>query len=185
MSRRALLLGGVVVLGGGAGACGPAADGDAPVHGKVRTDLEPLRRRFSAIGRLSDAHWLAYNPDDSGRELLPDQDPRTRLVGTAHLPVGTVGAIVARSGHDFAPSTPVPPPEALAEFLPAGAGWLRSPGYDSAVTRSLYHGTFHLDPVTDVVYFDALNPEIVSGTPTVTPTVPSSVTSSVTSSGTP
>ncbi|GAA5023281.1 hypothetical protein GCM10025734_80250 [Kitasatospora paranensis] len=85
-SRRWILLGGLAALAGGAGVYAATADEFVPDRERVRSDVEPLQRRFLAIGRLSGPHWLGYNPNDSGRELLPDQDPQTRVVGFAHLP---------------------------------------------------------------------------------------------------
>ncbi|MFI6416719.1 hypothetical protein ACIBG6_04680 [Streptomyces sp. NPDC050842] len=130
------------------------------------TDVAPLQRRFGAIGRLSDAHWLGYNPNDSGREWLPDQDPQIRVVGVARLPAGAVQSIVGKPVYAFKPSSPAHAPEELTEFLPEGAGWVGSVRYDRHITKSLYVGRFHLSPTTDHVYFDTVNPEIVaSSTP--------------------
>ncbi|TWE15351.1 hypothetical protein FB465_0244 [Kitasatospora atroaurantiaca] len=129
----------------------------------MRTDVEPLQRRFLAIGRLSDPHWLGYNPHDSGREWLPDQDPRIRVVGVARLPAGAVKSIISAPGYAFEPSAPAQLPEALAEFLPKNAEWVSSAGYDKHITNSHYEGRFHFAPATDHVYFDTINPEIVDG----------------------
>ncbi|MEV4561347.1 hypothetical protein AB0K51_30780 [Kitasatospora sp. NPDC049285] len=129
----------------------------------MRTDIEPLQRRFLEIGRLSDPHWLGYNPNDSGRELIPDQDPQIRVVGIARLPAGTVKSIVSVPGYAFEHSAPAQPPEELAEFLPKNAEWLSSAGYDNHITNFHYPGKFHLAPATDWVYFDTINPEIVDG----------------------
>lgn len=160
-----MVLSGLFVLGGGALGCGAGGGSAEPDLRKVNTDVEPLQRRFHAIGRLSDPHWLDYNPDDSGREWLPDQDPQIRVVGVARLPAGTVTSIVGRPAYPFAPATPAQVPQELAEFLPEDARWVSSVGYDKHITRSLYTGRFHLSPTTDHVYFDTVNPEIVPSSP--------------------
>ncbi len=162
MSRRGLLvLSGLLVLGGGAVGCGSAGGPAEPDPRKVNTDVEPLERRFRAIGRLFDPHWLDYNPNDSGREWLPDQDPQIRVVGVARLPAGAVRTIVDKRAHAFEPSVPSHIPGELAEFLPEGAAWVSSVRYDKHVTRSLYRGRFHFSAATDHVYFATVNPEIV------------------------
>ncbi|MFB7359013.1 hypothetical protein [Streptomyces gardneri] len=169
MSRRGwLVLGGLFVLGGGGAVACASGDGKAERDlREVNTDVEPLQRRFGAIGRLSDPHWLGYNPNDSGREWIPDQDPRIRVVGVARLPAGAVTSIVAKPVHAFEPSVLSHPPEELAEFLPEDAAWVSSVRYDKLITGSLYTGRFHLSPTTDHVYFDTVNPEIVTSTPSV------------------
>ncbi|MFB7592221.1 hypothetical protein [Streptomyces sp. NPDC056169] len=166
LSRRGLMvLGGLFVLGGGAVGCGSADDSPDPDLRKVRTDVEPLQRRFRAIGRLSDPHWLGYNPNDSGREWIPDQDPQVRVVGVARLPAGAAKAIVGRPMYAFVPSPPSDIPEELTEFLPEGAEWLGSVRYDEYLTKSLYTGRFLFSATTDHVYFDTVNPEIVPSSP--------------------
>ncbi|MEU7513426.1 hypothetical protein AB0B13_15640 [Streptomyces sp. NPDC042898] len=162
ISRRGLMvLSGLFVLGGGAAGCGAAGDPAEPAPRKVNTDVEPLQRRFRAIGRLSEPHWLGYNPNDSGREWIPDQDPRIRVVGVARLPAGAVETIVGKRAYAFASSVPSHTPEELAEFLPEGAEWVGSVAYDQHITRSLYTGRFHFSAATDHVYFDTINPEVV------------------------
>ncbi len=161
--RRWILLSGLVALSGCTGVHPAGSDGAVPDHKKVRRDVEPLQRRFAAVGRLSDPHWLGYNPNDSGRESIPDQDPRIRVVGVARLPAGTVNSIVSATDYAFEPSTPSQLPEELAEFLPKNAEWVSSADYDDHITNSHYPGRFHLAPATDWVYFDTVNPEIVDG----------------------
>ncbi|QES24098.1 hypothetical protein DEJ46_37460 [Streptomyces venezuelae] len=162
------MLGGLFVLGGGGTvACASADRRDERDLREVSTDVEPLERRFRAIGRLSDPHWLGYNPNDSGREWIPDQDPRIRVVGVARLPAGAVTSIVGEPKYAFGPSALSHPPDELAEFLPEDAGWVGSVRYDKHITRSRYVGRFHLSPTTDHVYFDTVAPEIVGSSPSL------------------
>ncbi|MFF4652221.1 hypothetical protein [Streptomyces sp. NPDC001380] len=165
--RRWLLLGGLgglAAVAGGAALLLEADDRDAvPDRGRVRTDTAPLQRRFPAVGRLSDAHWLGYDPDGSGRGAIPNPDARVRVVGVARLPAGAVRAITAVPGRAFAPAEQPRIPQELARYLPADARWTASARYDDLVTRSRYPGRFHLDPVTDTVCFDTLDPVPVDG----------------------
>ncbi|MGW4893561.1 hypothetical protein ACWEQL_15055 [Kitasatospora sp. NPDC004240] len=176
----------------GSGKAAPAVDPDSTV---VRTDTEPLQRRFLAIGQFSDPHWLFYYPQfPSGRELIPSPDRPVRLVGIAHLPTGTAAAITtdpayhfeparppatpaaSPSGHDPGGDTPGPlrPPPPLAGSLPGDTRWLTSPEYDRSVTKSQYWGRFFLDPATDSIYFDTISPKIVDGSDkTATPSTES------------
>jgi hypothetical protein len=131
-------------------------DGDAA---KVRTDLEPLTRRFPALGPLSGAHWLGTAPGTDSRISVPGPTD-VRVVGTARLRAGTVTAITGEAQRDFHPATPTHRPPELEEFLPKSAQWVRSDAFDSEVTGESYAGTFYLDPGTDTVYFDTTNPRV-------------------------
>ncbi|MEW2490749.1 hypothetical protein [Streptomyces sp. NPDC048411] len=46
----------------------------------------------------------------------------------------------------------------MPEFLPGRARWTHSAAYDRHLTGSGYAGRFFLDPVTDRLYFDTVNP---------------------------
>lgn len=50
------------------------------------------------------------------------------------------------------------PARAVPEFLPGRARWTHSAAYDRHLTGSGYAGRFFLDPVTDRLYFDTVNP---------------------------
>lgn len=141
-----------------------SADGPVPDHERVRTDLAPLRRRFGEAGRLSGAHWLAYDRDAKGRSYLPSPDPRYRVVGVARLPAGTAARTVADPAHVFEPAAAHGVPDVLAGFLPAHARWKTSASYDALLlgpgpVDGLTKGWFFLDAATDSLYFDTVNPE--------------------------
>jgi hypothetical protein len=176
LSRRAWLALGIGVTAAAAvGGTVYASTDDEPVpdHERVRTDLAPLRRRFGEAGRLSGAHWLAYDQDAKGRSYLPSPDPRYRVVGVARLPAGTAARTVADPAHAFEPAAPTGPngpsgpsgvPDVLASFLPAHARWLTSASYDALLlgpgpVDDLTRGRFFLDVATDTLYFDTVNPE--------------------------
>jgi hypothetical protein len=126
---------------------------------KVRTDLEPLERRFAALGPLSGAHWLGTALGTDSRVSVPGPTD-VRVVGTARLRAGTVAAITGVPLRSFQPEKPIQFPEQLAEFVPKDAKWVRSDSFDRDMTGGTYSGTFYLDPGTDTVYFDTVNPSI-------------------------
>ncbi|GAA2847090.1 hypothetical protein GCM10010517_03990 [Streptosporangium fragile] len=161
LGRRGVLLLGATAVLAACASTGRGADGDrARERGaggdRVRTDLEPLERRFALLGRLSDAHWLGTALGGDSRLSVPGPTD-VRLVGVARLEAGAVAALVGEPRWDFKPETPGPPPEPLAEFVPAGAGWVRSESFDGEVTSEGDSGVFYLDPKTDSVYFDAVD----------------------------
>lgn len=159
-SRRRLLLGlGAPLLLGAAGlgyAVWPEEEGAE----KVRTDLGPLNRRFwTALGDVSDAHWLGYNIDESDSErTVPGPDVRMRLVGTARLKRGAANRITRDPAHHFEvkPLSAVPGP--LQPYIPASAGWRQSDTYDKRALEEglnvVPSGTFSFDGIRDLVYFD-------------------------------
>ncbi|GGN90635.1 hypothetical protein GCM10011579_086730 [Streptomyces albiflavescens] len=126
---------------------------------KVRTDLEPLERRFAALGPLSGAHWLGTALGTDSRVSVPGPTD-VRVVGTAQLRAGAVAAITGARHRSFQPDTPSRLPPELAEFMPTGARWVRSNALDREMTGGTYFGTFYLDPGTDTVYFDTTNPNV-------------------------
>ncbi|WP_095754575.1 hypothetical protein [Streptomyces sp. SA15] len=155
--RGVLALGAAVVLS----SCTPDSrstdggnDGNTD-DSKVRTDLEPLERRFTALGPLSDAHWLGVVLGSGSRVSAPGPTD-VRVVGLARLRAGGVAAVVGAPQRDFQPATPPQPPSALAQFMPKSARWVRSESFDNEMTTD--SGAFYFDPGTDSVYFDTINP---------------------------
>ncbi|MGP4012285.1 hypothetical protein [Streptomyces sp. 4N124] len=155
--RRALVLalGGAVALS----ACrqgSSGTDGD-----KVRTDVAPLERRFTALGPLSDAHWLGVVMGSGERVSAPGPTD-VRVVGLARLREGGVATLVGAPQRDFQPAEPDQPPGALAQFMPQSARWVRSESFDREMTSDADYGAFYFDPGTDSVYFDTINPSPAS-----------------------
>ncbi|MFE5301355.1 hypothetical protein [Streptomyces sp. NPDC056632] len=149
--RGALALGLATVL---AACTSPSESSDETT---VRTDSEPLERRFAALGRLSDAHWLGMVLGTDSRGSVPGPTD-VRVVGFARLRAGGVKAVTGAPREGFSPTAPSPPPEPLVPYLPKGAHWVRSESFDREVTGGAYAGTFFLDESEDLVYFDTTNP---------------------------
>ncbi|WP_330294972.1 hypothetical protein [Streptomyces sp. NBC_00503] len=159
-SRRGLLLGlGAPLLLGGAGLTYVLWPEKAAGM-KVRTDLEPLNRRFwTALGDVSDAHWLGYDADEPGAaRTVPSPDSRVRLVGLAHLESGTAKRILRDPAHKFEVTTLSTLPAELKPFVPSGAGWQSSETYNKAALAEglgvIPSGSFCFDGIRDLVYFD-------------------------------
>ncbi|MEV8537064.1 hypothetical protein [Streptomyces sp. NPDC051211] len=174
-SRRGFLalLGGsaLLLLPGAAGCSASGSDAEQPVedHLRVRTDAEPLRKRFTGLGELSDPHWLGYDVDLAGdRVTIPGPDARIRLVGVAQLPKGAVAAVLrdAPPGDLFEPAElPADIPAPLAPHLPERSGWRASTAYDLRVlardpaqpmSNDQADGQFFLHEGRDLVWFDTL-----------------------------
>ncbi|MDO0933110.1 hypothetical protein QQY66_15940 [Streptomyces sp. DG2A-72] len=131
-------------------------DGD-----KVRTDLAPLERRFTALGPLSDAHWLSIVMGSDSRVPAPGPTD-VRVVGLARLRAGRVATLAGAPQWDFQPEKPDQPPGVLTQFMPQSARWVRSESFDREMTSDTDYGAFHFDSGTDSVYFDTINPRPAS-----------------------
>lgn len=159
MGRRGALALGVMTL---LSACAEPAQ-DAPDAGQtadLRTDPEPLERRFAALGPLSEPHWLGIRLGaDSGSRVDVPGPTDVRVVGFARLGKGRLDALVADPRYDFRPAELPRLPQKLAQFTGAGGGWLRGEAFDRRVTGGTYTGAFYLHPATGRVCFDTVNPE--------------------------
>ncbi|MFI1279766.1 hypothetical protein ACH4U5_03245 [Streptomyces sp. NPDC020858] len=135
-----------------------------PYRHEVRTEPEPLNRRFAPyLGGLTDAHWLGYDIDGTGDDrTIPSPDYRVRLVGVAHLPAGGAAAIVNDPGRTFVPAAPSALPAPLKPYLPAVAAWRHSPEFDAYANHkgsgsdASSSGRYLFDTALDLVHFDVL-----------------------------
>lgn len=159
-SRRRLLLGlGAPLLLGAAG-LGYAMWPEEESAEKVRTDLAPLNRRFwTALGDVTDAHWLGYNIDESdSARSVPSPDSRMRLVGVAHLKHGTANRIMSDPAHHFEVGPLSAPPAPLKPYIPSSAAWKQSLTYDKVALEEgldvIPSGTFRFEAIRNLVYFD-------------------------------
>ncbi|OKK17254.1 hypothetical protein AMK16_20445 [Streptomyces sp. CB00455] len=169
--RRRLLvaLGAPLLLAGaGAGVAAAVRSGDEPGPRRVRTDSEPLNRRFaSVLGELSEAHWQGYDIDGgAGERTVPGPDSRIRLVGVARLRPGRAAEILRVPDHAFAPAEPAPLPAELERYVPAGAAWRGSARFDAYANRpgtaggpggdTGRSGGYLFDAARDLVRFDVV-----------------------------
>lgn len=159
-NRRRLLLGlGAPLLLGAAG-LGYAVWPEEEDAEKVRTDLAPLNRRFwTALGDVSDAHWLGYDIDESNNDRsIPSPDSRVRLVGIARMEQGRASRITRDPAHHFEAGTLPGVPAPLKPYVPSSSAWQQSASYDKVAVQEglsvIPSGTFSFDRIRDLVYFD-------------------------------
>ncbi|GAA2747349.1 hypothetical protein [Kitasatospora cinereorecta] len=163
----------VIGLGAGAGIgfgllglgrlLSPAADAASPKP-PLRTETAPLERRFPQLGPLSDAKWLIDSDADDARSL---PSPDHELAGFVRVRPGLLAEL--RATFAFAPEQPPTFSSwwegPLAEAAPKDVRWVRSEAFDASGTN---HGWFLFDPGSDLVFFRAVNPQVVVG-PSVAP----------------
>ncbi|MGN9792423.1 hypothetical protein ACTMTU_15180 [Streptomyces sp. OZ13] len=154
ISRRAVL---VLGMGAVASACSGPDPQDGVDEGPLRTETEPLEKRFALLGPLSDAHWLGYDrvKNNDGRSVPGPSD--IRLVGFARLADGKAAELTSVAERGFGPEPLGELPERLAAFVPKDARWQHSDAFDDEMTGGTYSGRFLLSPATGTVCFDVLN----------------------------
>ncbi|MFE1952138.1 hypothetical protein ACFW9D_16940 [Streptomyces sp. NPDC059524] len=156
--RGALVLGAAALLS----ACAPAParpSGKDDGHAEVRTDPEPLERRFTELGPLSDPHWLGLVLGVAGSRAPGPTD--VRVVGFARPAAGKAKSLVrAQDLGPFRPERPDQVPEELLPYVPKGARWVRSESFDRRMTQGTYTGAFYVDEGSGRVYFDTTDPSV-------------------------
>ncbi len=124
---------------------------------EVRTDVEPLKRRFPQLGELSATKWV-------GRVLTKNSVPEipgptdVSLDGVAQLDPATLTAITG-SGTWREGGIGCGVPQEIAAEVGDTMAWLHSEAFDKSVTRTQYTGSFYFDRQTNRVYFCTVNPK--------------------------
>lgn len=121
----------------------------------VRTDAEPITKRFPSLGTPVTLHWLgAAAGQDSGGVPGPTDVRIQALVELAP-------DVVAAAEKDYA-WKPAPAgweqtlPDALRPFGPKDADWQVNDEFTTNVSTSRYHGTVYLAPASRLVYLDVI-----------------------------
>ncbi|MGW7580649.1 hypothetical protein ACWGKU_05785 [Kitasatospora sp. NPDC054768] len=124
----------------------------------VRTDLDPLTRRFPQLGSLSGATWVSrVLTQNTGRGVLGPTD--VSLEGVAQVEPATLAAIT--SGGTWEETViECGVPEEIATEVGGTTGWLHSTAFDKSITRTQYSGSFYFDKQTSRVYFCTVNPNV-------------------------
>ncbi|MFE6052293.1 hypothetical protein ACFQ6N_16185 [Kitasatospora sp. NPDC056446] len=128
---------------------------------QVRTDVEPLTRRFPQLGELSGVKWVG---EVLTLNTVPEVPGPTdvSLDGVARLDPATLAAITANgTWRDGAIGCGVP--EQIAAEVGDTAAWLHSEEFDASVTRAEYRGSFYFDRQSGRVYFCTVNPKVRTG----------------------
>ncbi|KDN87352.1 hypothetical protein [Kitasatospora cheerisanensis] len=129
----------------------------------LRTDKEPVVKRFHRFGEVVDAKWLI--PPDRDERTIPSQDRPTFVV--LHLRPGQVERLLAGRPVESAPAPGFAAddyigghglPASLAPYVPGGASWLAAPEL-ADVLVSAERATVLFDPADDTVVIDCVGPD--------------------------
>jgi hypothetical protein len=116
---------------------------------EVRTDREPIEKRFPQLGAFTGVHWLGGTLGD---DRVPG--PSTYFIEAA-VELRPEDAAALRQHYAFAPAADPRPPAQLAGHL-GGSGWTSSTELDRAVSPSEWGVRVHLRPDRPVAYLSAL-----------------------------
>jgi hypothetical protein len=158
--RSRVLLAGTalaVLLPGGC-SDGPSStnlrDGAASVSASpvaIRTDREPIERRFPALGDFTEVHWVGW-PLSDPEGLGPTDVALQALVVLAEPELAA-----AREAYewDAAPADfDARLRDELRPHLPVAGDWRHSDEYESTATTAQYWGSVYLDVASGTVYLD-------------------------------
>lgn len=142
----------------GAGADGPPRASASPAEKKcdVRTEPEPIRKRFLQLGEPRRTRWCAIVLGVENSRVPGPTD--VRMVAVVEVTPDALKRILVYG--TFAPAVPENVPPALVDAVPElrDARWTASEAFDASVTREAYTGTFYVDRAKRLVLVDAVNP---------------------------
>ncbi|MFF2541729.1 hypothetical protein ACFVUY_04120 [Kitasatospora sp. NPDC058063] len=124
----------------------------------VRTDLDPLKRRFPQLGSLSGATWVSRVLTQNSVDWVPGPTD-VSLDGVAQVEPATLAAITSSGTWEEAVIECGVPKE-IATEVGGETGWLHSRAFDESITRTQYSGSFYFDKQTGRVYFCTINPKV-------------------------
>lgn len=117
----------------------------------VRTDREPIAKRFPHLGDFVEAHWQAAPAGiDTGGVPGPTD---MRIEALVVLRPDTLATAI--TGYEWQPAPPgwdAPLSGQLRPFLPPDGTWQVSERFAEDVRTSRYSGTVHLDAASGTVY---------------------------------
>ncbi|MFD9691081.1 hypothetical protein ACFWXO_35565 [Kitasatospora sp. NPDC059088] len=136
----------------------PATPTATATTAQIRTDVDPLKRRFPQLGELSGAKWVGQTlGKDSGSGVPGPTD--VSLDGVVHIEPATLASITG-GGTWKEQGIDCPVPGALAgELGDTKSAWLHSESFDRTVTQNQYSGSFYIDKQNSRVYFCTVNPK--------------------------
>ncbi|MBL7492283.1 hypothetical protein I6A60_13970 [Frankia sp. AgB1.9] len=116
-----------------------------PADGPIRSDLDPLLRRFPALGRPTAAHWESGTYGD---DRVPG--PSTYWID-AVVALDPDTAATLRKAPGLAPATlPALSPQLVGQ-VPTGASWLTSQGLRQTLAKGSWSCEAFLSATTDVL----------------------------------
>ncbi|MEW2384322.1 hypothetical protein AB0873_19835 [Micromonospora sp. NPDC047707] len=117
----------------------------------VRTDREPIAKRFPRLGNFVEAHWQASTAGIDNSRVPGPTD--TRIDALVVLRPDTVAATIKAYEWQPAPHNWDALLSAeLRPFLPADGTWQVSEQYAEDVRTVEYNGTVYLDTTSGTVY---------------------------------
>ncbi|MEU4116623.1 hypothetical protein AB0F71_19280 [Kitasatospora sp. NPDC028055] len=136
----------------------PAATAAATTVAQIRTDVDPLKRRFPQLGELSATKWIGRTLGKDGGSGVPGPTD-VSLDGFAQVDPATLASITG-GGTWTEQGIDCPVPGALAaELGDTKSAWLHSESFDRTVTQSQYSGSFYFDKRNSRVFFCTVNPK--------------------------
>ncbi|WP_341715806.1 hypothetical protein QQG74_17315 [Micromonospora sp. FIMYZ51] len=155
--RRAGLLAVAVVLAL-AGCTNDTSDNGQPTGGTahvspapVRTDREPIAKRFPHLGDFAEVHWQASTAGTDNSRVPGPTDTRIEAI-VALRPDALVAAV---KQYDWSPAPAgwdEPLSAELRPFLPTDGTWQVSEQYTDDVRTASYSGLVYLDTTSGTVY---------------------------------
>ncbi|GIH10908.1 hypothetical protein Rhe02_89750 [Rhizocola hellebori] len=140
-------------------ACSPAAsaprtDPSASTPA-LRTDRDPLTRRFPGLGNFAQAHWQGW-PASDPNVIGPTDIMIQALVVLSKEDLATIkGRYIFRPGSP--PDAQVKVNEALRPYLPAAADWQSNADFERHVKTEAYAGLVRLDLNTGTVFLHVVS----------------------------
>ncbi|MDG4791593.1 hypothetical protein O7626_37830 [Micromonospora sp. WMMD1102] len=120
--------------------------------GAVRTDREPIARRFPRLGDFADVHWLGSVAGGSSGVPGPSD---VLIQGLVVLRPDDLAA--AKTGYQWAAAPAgwdARLPEALRPLLPASDDWRHSQQFEADVRTNRYSGVVYIDMSSGTVYLN-------------------------------
>lgn len=123
------------------------------MKGPVRTDLEPLAKRFGTLGTICTAHWQGWvigaggapGPSDIFIQGLLMIDPHDlQALKTAYPWTSVPDDWSTRVNTDLRP------------YLPPSGDWRTNERFTTDVATASYHGNVYLDLAGGTVFIDVV-----------------------------
>jgi len=160
--RAPRVVGALVVLFAGLTGCtgrpvedppvGRDPEGNSMSAGTVRTDREPISRRFPKLGDFVEVHWQGSVVGASSSVPGPSD---VLIQGLVVLRPEDLAA--ARTGYQWEPAPAgwdAKVPDLLRPLAPASGDWRHNAQFESEVSTTRYSGDVYLDLSSGTVYLD-------------------------------
>ncbi|MEV0217779.1 hypothetical protein [Micromonospora sp. NPDC050695] len=122
----------------------------------VRTDRDPIAKRFPRLGEFVETHWQASAAGADTRGVTGPTD--TRIEALVVLRPDTLATII--KGYEWQPAPPnwdAPLSAELRPFLPTGGTWQVSEQFAKDVRTAQYNGTVYLDAGSGTVFLRVID----------------------------